>query len=75
MRSPSRIVLAWTATLVLGTVGFAPAAMGQAFTISDGQTFLARTSPSSYDTSPTVDFRVNGVAGGLYGWPLAFISR
>ena len=32
-------------------------------------------SPNPTPSSSKIFVRVNGVAGGLYGWPLAFVSR
>ena len=36
---------------------------------------MVYTSPNPTPSSSKIFVRVNGVAGGLYGWPLAFVSR
>ena len=48
--------------------------------IGEGKGKLSRESfpfpyPNPTPSSSKIFVRVNGVAGGLYGWPLAFVSR
>ena len=48
--------------------------------IGEGKGKLSRESfpfpsPNLTPSSSKIFVRVNGVAGGLYGWPLAFVSR
>ena len=44
--------------------------------IGEGKGKLSKESfPFPSPSSSKIFVRVNGVAGGLYGWPLAFVSR
>ncbi len=44
--------------------------------IGEGKGKLSRERfPFPSPSSSKIFVRVNGVAGGLYGWPLAFVSR